>query len=174
MTAVLLRKARHELGTAGVVAVALFVIAALLFFLAVKPLESRNALLEDELARAESLTAGGRGAGAAGSRLAAFYRYFETGESATDWLARLNAIGARAGVQMPSADYRLQKTGTRLERYEVVLPLTGSYPQIRSFLAQALVEIPVLSLDQVTLKKERAQGGNVQAEARMTLHLSRP
>jgi hypothetical protein len=173
MSAALLDKARRELGTTGLAALALFVMAALFFFFAVKPLESRNALLEDELARAESIAAGGRGAGG-GARLAAFYRYFETGESATDWLARLNAIGARAGVQMPSADYRLQKTGTRLERYEVVLPLTGSYPQIRSFLAQALAEIPVLSLDQVTIKKERAQGGNVQAEARMTLHLSRP
>jgi hypothetical protein len=173
MSAALLRKARHELGTTGLVALALFAIAAMFHFLALKPLESRNALLEDELARAESI-ASGRGAGAAGNRLAAFYRYFETGESATDWLARLNDIGARAGVKIPSADYRLQKTGTRIERYEVVLPLTGSYPQIRSFLAQALAEIPVLSLDQVTIKKERAQGGSVQAEARMTLHLSRP
>ena len=95
-------------------------------------------------------------------------------EAATDWLARLNAIGARSGVQIRSADYRMQKTGTRLERYEVVLPLTGSYPQIRAFLGQALAEIPVLSLDQVTIKRERAQGGAVQAEARMTLHLARP
>ena len=173
MSAALLRKARQELGATGLAAAALFVLAALFFFLAVKPLESRNAVLEGELARAERLAPGGRGAGGA-TRLAAFYRYFETGESATDWLARLNAIGARAGVQVPSADYRLQKTGTRLERYEVVLPLTGSYPQIRAFLAQALAEIPVLSLDQVTIKKERAQGGAVQAEARMTLHLSRP
>ena len=173
MSAALLRKARQELGTTGLVAVLLFAAAALFFFLAVKPLESRTAALEDELARAESLAGGGRGA-SGGARLATFYRYFETGESATDWLARLNAIGARAGVRIPSADYRLQKTGTRLERYEVVLPLTGSYPQIRAFLAQALVEIPVLSLDQITIKKERAQGGTVQAEARMTLHLSRP
>ena len=171
MSAALLHKARHELGTSGLAAIALFVIAALFFVLAVKPLESRTALLEGELARAES---GATGRGAGGARLATFYRYFETGESATDWLARRNAIGAGAGVQVPSADYRLQKTGTRLERYEVVLPLNGSYPQIRAFLAQALAEIPVLSLDQVTIKKERAQGGAVQAEARMTLHLSRP
>jgi hypothetical protein len=55
-----------------------------------------------------------------------------------------------------------------------VLPLTGSYPQIRAFLATALAEIPVLSLDQVTIKKERAQGGALEAEAKLTLHLSRP
>jgi hypothetical protein len=173
MSAALLRKARHELGVTGLIALALFGAAALFFFLAVKPLEARNALVESELAQAERQAPGGR-APAAGARLAAFYRYFETGEAATDWLARLSAIGASSGVQIRSADYRLQKTGTRLERYEVVLPLTGSYPQIRAFLATALAEIPVLSLDQITIKKERAQGGAVEAEARLTLHLTRP
>lgn len=173
MSAILLRKARHELGVTGLVALVLFGLAALFFFLAVKPLESRNALVEGELARAERHAPGGR-APAAGARLATFYRYFETGEAATDWLARLNAIGASSGVQIRSADYRLQKTGTRLERYEIVLPLSGSYPQIRTFLATALAEIPVLSLDQVTIKKERTQGGAVEAEAKLTLHLTRP
>ncbi len=173
MSAALLRKVRHELGMTGLVALALFGAAALFFFLAVQPLESRNALLESEVAQAERHAPGGRSPGA-GARLATFYRYFETGEAATDWLARLNAIAASSGVQIRAADYRMQKTGTRLERYEIVLPLTGSYPQIRAFLAAALAEIPVLSLDQVIIKKERAQGGAVQAEAKLTLHLTRP
>src|SRR5262245_31302477 len=123
----------------GLAAAVLFACAALFFVLVVRPLEARNAVLEGELAQAERLAPGGRAAGS-GARLASFYRYFETGEAATDWLARLNAIGAASGVRIRSADYRMQKTGTRLERYEVVLPLTGSYPQIRSFLAQALAE----------------------------------
>ena len=73
MSAALLRKARHELGTTGLVAVVLFAVAALFFLLAVKPLESRNAVLEGELALAERSAPGGRGAGG-GARLATFYR----------------------------------------------------------------------------------------------------
>lgn len=167
-----LQKLRGMLGVTGLAAVALFAGAALFLVLVLRPLEVRNDLLQDELARSERQAQPGRAS--AGARLAAFYRYFETGETATDWLARLNAIGASTGVQVRSAEYRMQKTGTRIERYEMVLPLTGSYPQIRAFLRTALAEIPVLSLDQVTLRRERAQDGAVQAEARMTFHLARP
>ena len=164
----ILRRARNELGLTGLAALALFAGAALFLLLVVRPLEARNALVEDELGRSEVKAQPGRAP--AGARLAAFYRYFETGDGATDWLTRLNAIGTATGVQVRSAEYRMQKTGTRIERYEMVLPLTGSYPQIRAFLRQALAEIPVLSLDQLTIRKE---GGALQAEARMTLHLVR-
>jgi hypothetical protein len=172
MSTLALNRIRAELGATGLAAAALFAAAVLFLVLVVKPLEARNELVDGELARSERQSQPGRTP--AGARLAAFYRHFETGETATDWLARLSAIGAQAGVQMRSADYRMQKTGTRLERYEMVLPLTGSYPQIRAFLMTALAEIPVLSLDQITIRRERGQDGALQAEARMTLHLARP
>jgi hypothetical protein len=168
----LVKRLRGELGATGLAALALFLAGALFLATVVRPLDARNELLQDELARSDRQAQPGRAP--AGARLATFYRYFETGDTATDWLARLNAIGTATGVQVRSADYRMQKTGTRLERYEMVLPLTGSYPQIRAFLRQALVEIPVLSLDQVTIRRERGQDGAVQAEARMTFHLARP
>ena len=44
-------------------------------------------------------------------------------------------------------------------RYEIVLPVTGSYGQIRDFLKRARAEIPVMSIDQVTLRKEESKGG---------------
>ena len=42
-------------------------------------------------------------------------------------------------------------------RYEIVLPVAGSYAQIRDFLKRALAEIPVLSVDQLTLKRDEPQ-----------------
>jgi hypothetical protein len=60
-------------------------------------------------------------------------------------------------------------------RYEIVLPVAGSYGQIRDFLKRAALEIPVLSIDQVTLKKEERKGATpqaaLQAEMRLTLHM---
>ena len=44
-------------------------------------------------------------------------------------------------------------------------------PQIREFLRRSLAEIPVLSLDQVTLKRENRNDGTVHAELRLTLHM---
>ena len=155
MMPALLKRVRDELGAAGLLGLVLLTAAALFLVLGLEPLEARRAALDTQLAR------GDRGGGPQArdrasdnaARLAAFYDFFETGEAATGWLARLH------------------KTGTRLARYEIVLPVTGSYPQIRAFLRNALADIPVLSLDQVEIKREPAQGGKVQAEARLTLHL---
>ena len=172
MTSALLKRARDELGTAGLLGLGLLIAAAVFLAVGLEPLEERRAALEAQLARGDR---GGASqprdrASDSAARLAAFYAFFETGEATTDWLARLNAAGAAAGVEIRSADYTLHKTGTRLSRYEIVLPVTGSYPQIRAFLRNALADIPLLSLDQVQVKRE-AQGGKVQAEARLTLHL---
>lgn len=178
MIAALLQRARRDLGVVGLASLVLLAAAVLFLQLVLKPLEERGQLLENRLASSEWLAAK-PGAGrdrtpGAAAKLAAFYQFFETGDAATDWLARLNAIAAASGIQLRSADYRMHKTGTRIERYEVVLPLSGSYPQIRAFLRKVLAEIPVLSLDQVSIKKERAQNGAVQADVRVTLHLVRP
>ncbi|HUF79604.1 MAG TPA: GspMb/PilO family protein [Burkholderiales bacterium] len=163
-----LQRARAELGAAGLLAA-----GVIYFVLVLQPLEQRSAALEARLA-ARAPAAGREGASPA-ARLAGFYRFFETGETAPDWLARLHAAGAAAGVELHSAAYTLHKTGTRIERYEMVLPLTGSYPQIRAFLRSALAEIPVLSLDQVQIRREGGEReGRVRADARLTLHLVQP
>jgi hypothetical protein len=39
---------------------------------------------------------------------------------------------------------------------------------------RSLTEIPVLSLDQLSLKRESRNAGAVQAELRMTLHMVKP
>jgi hypothetical protein len=174
MTATLLQRAREELGTAGLIGLVLLAGAVVFLLGALEPLEGRRQSLDAQLARGEragGVSQGRDRASDGAARLAAFYEFFETGEAATGWLARLHAAGAAAGVEIRSADYTLHKTGTRLARYEIVLPVTGSYPQIRAFLRNALADIPVLSLDQVQIKREQAQGGKVQAEARLTLHL---
>ena len=55
-----------------------------------------------------------------------------------------------------------------------MVPLTGSYTQMREFLKRSLAEVPVLSLDQISLKRENRRDGTVQAELRLTLHMVKP
>src|SRR5204863_3118854 len=110
------------------------------------------------------------------------YAHLEKNEAPTDWLAKLYGIGKATGVELRSATYRspsqendlAEKTGQRIQRYEIVLPVQGSYPQLREFMRRALAEIPLLSLDQVTLKRENRGAGAVQAELKMTLHMVKP
>jgi Tfp pilus assembly protein PilO len=100
--------------------------------------------------------------------VAAVYDFLQKGEDTTDWLAKLHGIGTATGVQLRSASYRTQQTeGARIERYEIVLPVSGSYAQIRDFLKRALVEIPVMSLDSLSLKRK---DDGIQAQMRLTIH----
>jgi hypothetical protein len=99
------------------------------------------------------------------------YDFLGKDQQTTDWLATLYGIGTATGVQLQSASYRSQPSEGRLVRYEIVLPVAGSYPQIREFLRRSLAEIPVLSLDQINLKRENRNAGAINAELRLTLHL---
>ena len=168
-----LYRLRHELGATGVAGVVLFIGAALFMTFVLQPLKERNRVLE---ARAGI----GRDLGAvqspqsemrAAEKLGALYQYLEKPEATTDWLAKLYAIGRATGVELQSASYKTQDAGGRLQRYEIVLPLNGSYTQMREFLKRSLAEIPVLSLDQISLKRENRREGTVQAELRLTLHM---
>ena len=155
---------REDIGFAGCLAIGLILLAAAFSFFAVKPLQERNGALQERVARLEP----GARPDSAGEKVAAVYRFLEKPEETTDWLAKLHGIGTATGVQLKSATYKTQRTEGRIVRYEIVLPLAGSYPQIRDFLKRSLAEIPLLSLDQLSLKRDK---GSVHAEVRLTLHM---
>ena len=156
-----------RIGSAGVGAIGLLAAALLFSNFMVKPLEQKNLSLQ------EAATRQGRkaDAGQSGEKVAAVYEYLRKEEDTTDWLAKLHGIGTATGIQMRTASYRTQPTEGRIVRYEIVLPVAGSYGQIRDFLKRAALEIPVLSIDQVTLKKDEKKGGAIHAEMRLTLHM---
>jgi len=159
----------RELGPLGIGALALIAAAAAFQALVVNPMAASNARLEEPVRR-QAAPADAGPAGAA-EKIAAVYAFLRKDEQTTDWLAKLHAIGAATGLQMKSATYRTQQTDGRIVRYEIVLPVAGSYPQIRDFLSRASAEIPVLSVDQLMLKRETRRDGTLQAELRLTLHM---
>lgn len=174
------QRVRAELGGAGLAGLALLAAGLAFFVLVLQPLEERAERLQRRLEqlqppRAPAPRPGVVRAGAAPSaQLAAFYAFLDRGPEPPEWLGRLHAIAEGAGLQLPSAEYRLHGTGTPLERYEIVLPVSGSYAELRAFLEAALAGIPVLSLDGVNFTRRRADQARVRAELRLTLHLVRP
>jgi hypothetical protein len=171
----LLARRRGELGAAGVAGLALLGAALAFFALVLQPLEEHRGRLERRLEQLAPPPPGvvRTGAGPA-TQLAAFYAFLERGPAPPEWLARLHALAREAGLDLPSAEYRLHATGTPLERYEIVLPVSGTYAALRAFLEGALAGIPVLSLDGVNFTRERTDQARVRAELRLTLHLVRP
>ena len=66
----------------------------------------------------------------------------------------------------------LQSNQATLARYEIVLPVTGQYVQIRQFIAQVLHELPALALSDLQLKRESAQSHSVEARLIFVLLLN--
>ena len=161
-----MQRLRTELGTAGMAALLVLAAAAVFYVLVLQPLEERSNAVRARMPVGTDLRQG-NGSG----KVASVYEYLKKPEETTDWLAKLHAIGAATGVNVNSATYKTQAAGAGpLERVEIVLPLSGSYAQMRDFLKRSLAEIPVMSLDQVALKRENRRDGTLQAEVRLTLH----
>lgn len=173
----LLARLRDELGVMTIASLALLAASAAFLAFAVKPLEERALRLDRQLegvarrAAPEGITRVGASTPAA--RIASFYRFFEREENTVEWLAKLYGIAGGAGLELRTAEYRLADTRQRIERYQITLPVAGSYAQIRAFLEGALAEIPVLSLDQVSFRRKSAAEPRVEAEVVLTLHLLR-
>jgi hypothetical protein len=163
-----MKRLLDHIGLAGLASIALLAAALAFSNLVVKPLQDRSQLIKENAGRQ---TRGSQAIHPGAEKVAAVYQFLEKPEETTDWLAKLHGIGTATGVRLKSASYRTQSTEGRIVRYEIALPVAGSYGQIRDFLKRSLAEIPVLSVDQLTLKREARSDGTIQAEMRLTLHM---
>lgn len=154
------RQLGQELGALGTAAVVAMAAAGMFFLLVLQPMKDERARLEGALSKTPKAQAS----------LGEFYGFLESKDETTDALAKLYAIGKATGVDLQSGSYRTQSAAGRLERYELALPVAGSYAQIRDFLNRALAEIPSLSLDQMTLRRDGRNEATLHAELRLTLH----
>ena len=161
-----MKKIVERIGMTGVAAIALLAAALLFSNFMVKPLAQKNLSLAEAAARSGRKA----DAGVPSEKVAAVYAFLRKDEDTTDWLAKLHGIGTATGVHIKSANYKALPAEGRIERTEIVLPVSGSYSQIRDFLKRSQAEIPVMSIDQINLKRAE-KGDLVQAEMRLTLHM---
>lgn len=166
------------LGVPGSIAVLLLASASSFLLLVLQPMERRHEALREEAQSAakrriqseQKLLA----VSAPAAKLSAFYDFFNRQHSVTDHLAQLYSLARQAGIEWRQADYRLAESRSlRLAEYSITLPLSGGYGQVRAFLENALAEIPVLTLDHVTIRRKAAADPRVEAEVRLTLFLPR-
>jgi len=87
---------------------------------------------------------------------------------ADEAVQRLLALAAEHGLQVVQADYRRQQSG-RLGRWQLQVPATGSYPQVRHFL-RAAQGVPGLSLDELAI--QRGNAGAVDARMLFSIWFS--
>ena len=104
--------------------------------------------------------------------LDAFYRSFPADEALTDLLAKLHRIGDAHGLALQQADYHaVEDGGRRLGQYRISIPVPATYPQLKAFLAEALGDMPNLSLDQLSVQKRAVGEATVEVQMQFTLYL---
>jgi Tfp pilus assembly protein PilO len=87
-------------------------------------------------------------------------------------LGKVQAAARANDLQLEKGEYRLsQERDFALARYQVTLPLRGSYPQVRGFVNDVLDAVPAAALEDLALKREAADDPMLEARVRFTLFL---
>lgn len=146
---------------------------------ALEPLQAQLRELQREVPRKEAqlahLDAPAKPLGPE-AQLRQFREFFLKAGDPNDQLRRLEAIARKRGLALERADYRLNKAAADkgLDRYQVVVPLRGAYPQVRDFMMTALSELPTMALDQVQLQRKDIADTTVDAQVTLTFFVARP
>lgn len=169
------RRALAVLGWPGLLGLALLLGAAGVYLTVVQDRTARLAELTRESASLKSRIerAAKSGIPETGSmeELNKFYGFFR-GTSLTGWLNKLYAAAEAQKLVLEQGEYRLspEKSG-KLARYQVTLPVKGSYLQIRQFVDQALIDVPVAALDDINFKREAIGSTQLEARIKFTLYV---
>lgn len=104
-----------------------------------------------------------------------FYQFLPAEQEANALLSQLLQIAEQHGLLPEKVDYALQREAVaHFSRYQLNLPLRGSYRDIRRFIAQALNTNPALALNEINLKRvdDNSSGQDeVEAKLRLSLYL---
>lgn len=92
--------------------------------------------------------------------------------AAAEALRRLFDAAERAGVKLDRGEYRLTEVkDAHLLRYQLSLPLHGTYPQIRTFMTEVLNADPALALGAIQLRRGSIETPDLEALLNFTLYL---
>jgi hypothetical protein len=165
------------LGTPGVIGIALLVFSLSYVLSALLPakedLDAKREQAAGERARAEREKTGVADTSPAG-QLRAFYGFLPAQTAAAEWLDKIYAAASKENISLPRGEYSLLiEPETGVARYRILLPVKGSYSQIRSFVAVALDAVPSLALDDISFERQKIGDGAVDAKVRMTLYLKK-
>lgn len=102
--------------------------------------------------------------------LADFYRQFPHLNTAPDWLDQIDQkLGAHKLV-LKQADYKLvRERNTPLLRYQLNLPVSGDYLEVRNFVQEIQQAMPFAVVDDLLFERDAAAQSTVQAKIRLSL-----
>ena len=173
-----IKRVFRRLGVAGVVGLALLVLAIVIFAAGIYPIQRsieslRHQLSErpihakesvPELTPEQSLM----------MDLGLFGQRFSSVEKLSDQLDILFRLADLHQLTVDKGEYALnERAGGMLRRFEVTLPVSGTYPDIRNFIQQMLEKLPATALSDLVLEREKISDGHVKATLHIVIFVSR-
>lgn len=164
-----LRRLLDALGPAGVAGVGVLLFCLPFYFSALAPAQAE---IKRRSAAAKQVPLQQIQLGDDGSAdLERFYSRFPRVERLPGELDALYAHAKFSKVQLLQGEYRLESKAGALAAYHVTLPVRGSYPQVRQFVARVLKDMPTTSLDAVRFERKKAADAQLEAQVRLTIYL---
>jgi hypothetical protein len=165
----------RQLGWPGVAGIGMLLFSASFYLSSSLPAAEEAALMRDSIA-GEIKTRADASHEARGNspaeQLKTFYGNFPPARQLPDQLARIYGVAGKQGLELRQGEYRLiQEMNAKLGRYQVTLPLRGSYTQVRQFVAEVMNEMPMASLDDLKFEKQQIGDPAIEAQIRITLFL---
>jgi hypothetical protein len=161
-----LRVLLEALGPAGIVAIGILLFAVAFYASAIRPAERELSAQRLAAERGSAPAAGGSQV----EELQRFYRLFPALHQLPDETAHLYALARDAGVELPRADYRLEKSGAALIAYHVTLPVHAPYLRIRQFVGSVLKSMPTVAIDALRFERKKSDDPDVNAYLHLTVY----
>lgn len=162
-----------RLGWPGLMGLAMLAGGVTICLGVVRPMDHETARLQDKA----RLLAQRHAPDAAPVRLRDWRADLPADHQAYARLSHLFQAAEAAGLALDEGSYRTQfdqATGQAgLGRLVVSLPVSGEYPAVRGFLAQALNQDKAIALENVRLSREHMGEAEVTADMRFALYLGR-
>ena len=169
------RRLLPQLGWPGIVAMGLLVTGIPFYFSTVRPLQVDLETLRLNLQASRDGSSSAKADHSLDTpveQLAEFYRFFPSEEDSPRWLGKMVEIADKNGLVLNHGEYAVVRdTAGLLRRYKITLPVQGSYPQIRRYLAALIAEIPNMALENVQFERKDIEDKKLQARIRLVLYL---
>lgn len=170
------KRAIRRLGLLGGLGIGIAIIGLIAYYSAILPQKREVQALKNETEKLKSNTEASKlariNSPSTQTQLARFYQRFPSTTAAPDLLDKIYATAKTHGLSLEQGDYRwVHEDQDKLMRFEVVLPVKGSYIQVRKFVNQLMLDLPNLAVDDISFQRQRVGDAVVQSQIKFSLFL---
>ncbi|TFW71619.1 hypothetical protein C3Y98_05880 [Methylotenera oryzisoli] len=100
-----------------------------------------------------------------------FYALLPQKNEANNKITEILHAATSAGIVTNKVEYSSQSLSATLIKYQISLPVQGSYVQIRQFINAVLNNLPTVALNDISMKRENIGSDLIEANIKFTIYL---